>query len=92
MTDFVEASVAPIVREFREILLWPLQLERMQDGRQIQKHWEVLQSLPDGSACSEVEDEFTGDPKQFQERQYHEFVTVLSAVPEALLAEGQVAE
>jgi len=83
-TDSVATSVASIVREFREFLLRPLQLERLQDGRQIQKHWEVLQSLPGGSAWSEVEDEFTGDPKQFQERHYHEFVTFLPAVQRSL--------
>ena len=89
MTEIAATSVAaPIVREFREILLWPLQLERLQDGRQIQKHWELLQSLPGGSAWSEVEDEFTGDPKQFQERHYHEFVTFLPAVQRFLYGEG----
>ena len=89
MTDTVATSVAsPIVREFREILLWPLQLERLQDGRQIQKHWEVLQSLPGGSAWSGVEDEFTGDPKQFQARHYHELVTFLPAVQRFLYGEG----
>jgi hypothetical protein len=55
MTDTVATNAAPIVREFREILLWPLQLERLQDRRQIQKHWEVLQSLPGGSAWSAVQ-------------------------------------
>ena len=48
----------PMVRKFREILLWPLQLEPLAEGRQIQKHWEVLKSLPGGSVWAEVEDEF----------------------------------
>jgi hypothetical protein len=88
MTDTVATSAAaPVVREFREILLWPLQLEPLHDGRQIQKQWEVLKSLPGGSVWSEVQDEF-GDPKQFQERHYHEFVTFLPAVQRFLYGEG----
>jgi hypothetical protein len=88
MTDTTADRVAaPTVKEFREILLWPLQLEPLDDGRQIQKQWEVLRSLPGGSVWSEVQDEF-GDPKQFQERHYHEFVTFLPAVQRFLYGEG----
>ncbi len=76
------------VRKFREILLWPLQLEPLTEGRQIQKHWEVLASLPGGDAWKEVEDEFTGDPREFQERHYGEFVTFLPAVQRFLYGEG----
>ena len=76
------------VRKFREILLWPLQLEPLVEGRQIQKHWEVLQQMPGGSMWKEVVDEFTGDPTQFQERHYSEFVTFLPPVQRFLYGEG----
>ena len=33
-----------LVRHFRQILLWPLQLMPIQENAQIQKHWEVLES------------------------------------------------
>src|SRR5215471_17550311 len=76
------------VRKFREILLWPLQLEPVDGGRNAQKPWEVLKGLPGGSAWSEVEDEFTGDPKEFKERHYAEFVTFLPPVQRLLYGEG----
>lgn len=86
MDTGVEAATV-VVRKFREILLWPLQLEPLAEGRQIQKHWELLQKLPGGSAWKEVEDEF-GDPAEFQERHYAEFVTFLPAVQRFLYGEG----
>ena len=78
----------PTVRKFREILLWPLQLEPLVEGRQIQKHWEVLRQMPGGSVWQEVSDEFTGDPTQFQERHYSEFVTFLPPAQRFLYGEG----
>jgi hypothetical protein len=76
------------VRKFREILLWPLQLEPVEGGRDAQKPWEVLAELPGGKAWSEVGDEFTGDPKEFKERHYAEFVTFLPPVQRLLYGEG----
>ena len=75
------------VRQFREILLWPLQLEPG-SGSGIQKHWEVLRAEPGGEAWTEVGDEFTGDPKDFKERHYGEFVTFLPPVQRFLYGEG----
>src|SRR5204862_4762157 len=75
------------VRQFREILLWPLQLEPG-PGNGIQKHWEVLRTEPGGEAWTEVGDEFTGDPKDFKERHYGEFVTFLPPVQRFLYGEG----
>jgi len=77
-----------IVRKFREILLWPLQLEQAAAGRQIQKPWEMLRELPGGAVWNEVQDEFTGDPKEFKERHYGEFVTFLPPVQRFLYGEG----
>ena len=78
----------PIVHKFREILLWPLQLESLAGGHQIQRHWEVLPTLPGGETWSEVKDEFGCDPREFQERHYSEFVTFLPSVQRFLYGEG----
>jgi len=82
------ASSGALARRFREILLWPLQLEPIKDGLQIQKPWEVLQQISGGELWSEVLDEFTGDPREFQERHYSEFVTFLPPVQRFLYGEG----
>jgi hypothetical protein len=85
----MDAAPSPVVvRRFREILLWPLQLEPLAPGEQIQKHWELLRQLPGGEVWSEVVDEFGCDPKQFQERHYSEFVTFLPTVQRFLYGEG----
>ncbi len=76
-----------LVRQFRQILLWPLQLMPTYEGMQIQRHWELLAQCED-NPWSEVADEFTGDPRQFQERHYNEFVTFLPYVQRFLYGEG----
>ena len=63
------------VREFRQILLWPVQLVPDHDAS-IRAHWQLLERLG-GHAWREVDDEFTGDPRLFQERHYHEFISFL---------------
>ena len=86
----MDAAPSPVVvRRFREILLWPLQLEPLAPGEQIQKHWELLGKLPGGEVWSEVVDEFGCDPQQFQERHYSEFVTFLPTVQRFLYGEGR---
>jgi hypothetical protein len=65
-----------VVRHFRQIVLWPLQLMPVHAG-QIQRHWEVLEKLGSSSPWREVADEFCADPGEFQERHYREFVTFL---------------
>src|ERR1700693_923805 len=82
------ATSSAIVREYREILLWPLQLEPLAPGQQIQKHWQLLQTLPGGHAWSEVQDEFQCIPCAFQKRHYSEFVTFLPSVQRFLYGEG----
>jgi hypothetical protein len=68
-----------IVRHFRQILMWPLQLMPLGDGPTHQ-HCEALLGVGGDSPWREVEDEFTGDASQFQERHYREFVTFLPYV------------
>ena len=78
----------PRVYKFRQIILWPVQLIPRQDGAQIQRHWEVLSSPAGNLPWREVADEFTGDPAEFSERHYKEFVTFLPYVQRFLYGEG----
>ena len=78
------------VRHFRQILLWPLQLMPIRKGAQIQRHWELLERDAAGNPWRCVEDEFTGDPGQFQERHYSEFVAFLPYVQRFLYGEGGI--
>jgi hypothetical protein len=68
-----------MVRAFRQILLWPVQLLPVNEHMPIRRHWELLQRT-DGHPWKEVDDEFTGDPRLFQERHYHEFISFLPYV------------
>ncbi len=68
-----------MVRTFRQILLWPVQLMPVNERVPIRKHWEFLQRT-EGHPWKEIDDEFTGDPRLFQERHYHEFVSFLPYV------------
>lgn len=75
------------VRHFRQILVWPLQLMPIREDAQIQNHWELLECAD--NPWREVEDEFTADPRDFQERHYSEFVTFLPYVQRMLYGEGK---
>lgn len=77
------------VRHFRQILVWPLQLMPLRAGVQVQNHFDALESIEDGNPWREVADEFTGDPTQFQERHYREFVTFLPYVQRFLYGQGR---
>jgi hypothetical protein len=68
------------VRHFRQIVVWPLQLMPLRPGEPLQRHWEGLQATRIGNPWREVDDEFGGDPADFQERHYKEFVTFLPYV------------
>jgi hypothetical protein len=75
------------VRHFRQILLWPLQLIPLQEGAQIQNHWQLLAGRGPENPWRELLDEF-GDPDQFQERHYNEFVAFLPQVRRFLYGQG----
>ena len=75
-----------LVRHFRQVLLWPLQLVSARGADAHARHWE---SLGDDSAWTEVVDEYTGDPRHFGERHYNEFVSFLPYVQRFLYGEGR---
>jgi hypothetical protein len=77
----------PIVRQFRQILIWPLQLMPLNASETMQNHWELLESEADGGVWRELEDEFPQDAGQYQERHYREFVSFLPHVQRFLYGE-----
>jgi hypothetical protein len=68
-----------MVRHFRQICVWPLQLMPLRPGQQVQRHWEALESIRSNNPWREVVEKFA-DPAEFHERHYKEFVTFLPYV------------
>jgi hypothetical protein len=83
------ARPAVTVRQFRQILLWPLQLMPLVEGVQIHRHWDFIATPMPHGPWREVVDEFTGDPRSFQERHYAEFVNFLPYVQRVLYGSGK---
>lgn len=79
-------SSTTLVRHFRQILLWPLQLISSSRDTRMHKHWQWLEQAD--SPWAEIDDEFSSDPTQFQERHYNEFITFLPYVQRFLYGEG----
>ncbi len=84
------AAGGPNVCHLRQVLLWPLRL-LPQDPPTGQPPWQRLRALGDASPWHEQVDEYTGDPNQFHERHYNEFVTFLPFVQQFLYGEGRAA-
>ncbi|ACB35974.1 conserved hypothetical protein [Leptothrix cholodnii SP-6] len=77
-----------LVRQFRQSLLWPLQLMPREGVADPLRPWKHLLHAMPGSPWREVIDEYTGDPEDFHERHYNEFVTFLPYVQRFLYGEG----
>ncbi|KAF0099731.1 MAG: hypothetical protein FD187_2312 [bacterium] len=77
----------PLIRHFRQILLWPLQLEVLSDAEGAAQPWTGLEKAD--SPWSRVECDVTHDPIATQERQYKEFVTFLPYVQRFLYGESR---
>ncbi|WP_028454786.1 hypothetical protein [Chitinilyticum litopenaei] len=79
----------PLVRHFRQILIWPLQLMPLAHG-QMGRQWELMQQAVSKSASpwEARSTEFDCPPEEFQERHYREFVTFLPYVQRFLYGEG----
>ena len=80
--------MSPLVRQFRQILIWPLQLMPIREGEQIQEPWELLERDDGTHPWREFRDEFSCAPEDFQARHYSEFVTFLPYVRRFLYGEG----
>lgn len=79
----------PTVPHFREILLWPVQLMASGEPGTARNHAAHIAGLGNGNPWREVADEFTGNPEEFQERHYNEFVTFLPPVQRFLYGSGR---
>ena len=75
------------IRHLRQILLWPVYLLPLEKEAPLQHHWEHLAKPDPDNPWRELDDEF-GDPGEFQERHYNEFVTFLPPVQRFLYGQG----
>ena len=70
-----------LVRQFRQIVLWPVQLMPIKRGAPLQNHWEALDQVKDGNPWQRWRGKFNiGETEDFRERHYKEFVTFLPFV------------
>jgi hypothetical protein len=84
----IHAPDVPI-RQFRQILVWPLQLMSIKEGAQIQNHWELLEQGGAGNPWFEAGHGIGDEEGALKERQYAEFVTFLPYVQRMLYGEGK---
>jgi uncharacterized membrane protein YeaQ/YmgE (transglycosylase-associated protein family) len=78
----------PVVRQLRQVLLWPLRLMPLPPGTTA-RPWELLAPPDRPPVWREVIDEFTGSADDFHERHYNEFVTFLPYVQRFLYGDGR---
>jgi hypothetical protein len=81
-------AAPPTIKHFRQVLVWPVYLIPQQSDASHLPRWDQLSDPEADSPWREVEDEFTGDPTEFHERHYSEFVTFLPPVQRFLYGEG----
>ena len=75
-----------LVRHFRDVLVWPVQIRPGFSGGEIGRLHELITG--DGR-WAPVDDEFTADPADFQERHYKEFVAFLPYVQRFLYGDSR---
>jgi hypothetical protein len=82
-------NASPTVQLFHASLVWPLQLEPLVSDGIKACHWEALERSEVAHDWHRVNDEFTADASQFEERHYREFVSFLPYVQRLLYGEGR---
>lgn len=75
-----DPTTLPIVRQFRQIVVWPVQLMPIKEGAPVQKHWEALEKVRHGTPWERWRGKFNLGETGFSERHYKEFVTFLPFV------------
>lgn len=83
----MEPASTPEVTNFRQVVLWPVQLIPQGEGKQIQNHSEYLAAAADSTSWRAVTDEFIS-AEHFSDRRYREFVTFLPYAQSFLYGEG----
>lgn len=79
----------PQVKLFHANLVWPLQLEPLATPETDGRHWEIFEAIAAQHNWRRMDDEFTADARQFQERHYREFVSFLPYVQRFLYGESR---
>ena len=82
------AASSHIVRHFREVLFWPVQLMPLTSGGEVQHHWELLAQGGEDNSWRKLRDRFQADDLAFEERHYKEFVTFLPYVQRFIYGES----
>jgi hypothetical protein len=81
-----QAMARPVVRHFRQIVLWPLQVV-CETGKPRSEGYDAIVAKLAPGVWRMVEDEF-GDEAEFQERHYREFVSFLPHVQRFLYGDA----
>lgn len=88
-SDHAALAEGPIVRHFRQILLWPLQVMPADPNLPgTSRYWDLFDLRHPENRWREVDKAFGHDPGAFRERYYKEFVTFLPYVQRFLYGEG----
>jgi hypothetical protein len=69
-----------VIRHFRQVVFWPLQLMPLRPGVPVQRHWEALDVAGPSGPWKEVRDDLNAESREIRERYYKEFVTFLPYV------------
>lgn len=77
-----------VVRHFRDVLVWPVQIKPGFTGENVAR---IHERITGSGHWAPVDDEFTTDPADFQERHYKEFVAFLPYVQRFLYGDGRSA-
>jgi len=85
--DPAVSEAGTLVRHMRQVLLWPVYVDPLTNDAKIDAHFQLLSTPSPDNPWVEVDDEF-GDPAEFQERHYNEFVTFLPPVQRFLYGQG----
>ena len=81
ISDNTAITEAPMVRHFRQILFWPLQvMPADSNAAASSRYWDLFDLRHPESRWREVEKTFGDHPDAFRERYYKEFVTFLPYV------------